>query len=185
MANAWQIFIVRYLLIGIIGTATIVLGTSLLKAAAAQRDSHVADALLCSKRVQDTLARFIFRNLETRRRRHRNEGREIVIERHPVRQSDTGDRHGSVLPGKDNPYAREYAAVRTEYEGFRKKARQLRAMRDSATGDARMRHIDKLRLMKAQDIALRSALETAERKYEFWNGAHTSKLQQPRHEERF
>ena len=185
MANAWQMFIVRYLLIGIIGTATIVLGTSLLKAAAAQRDSLVADALLCSSRVQDMLARFLFRNLETRRQPPRDGLREIVIDRQPVRQTDTGDRQTSVFPAKDNPYAREYAAIKAEYEGFTKKVRQLQATRDSAQGDARMRHIDTLRLMKAQGIALRTALETAERKYESWNAAHANKSQQRPHNERF
>jgi hypothetical protein len=72
-----------------------------------------------------------------------------------------------------NPFAAEYERAQAQYRTFWDRAKDLQAKRDAATGDARMRYGDELRMMKGRDIELGRNLKAAKEKYDAWNRDHS------------
>ena len=58
------------------------------------------------------------------------------------------------------------------YAAFAKKAKDLTAKRDAATGPARMEYIQKLQLMRNTGIPLNEAYTETKQKYKAWEEDH-------------
>lgn len=81
----------------------------------------------------------------------------------------------------DNPHYAAYAQAQADYVQFWKKARDLQARRDSATGDERSRLIDELARLTTSgaDVRVGDAFVTARREYNAWNADHPQHASDP------
>jgi len=73
-----------------------------------------------------------------------------------------------------NPYTQQYVSVKAEHSRYWKKVRELRKKRDSATDADHVHYSDELQKMKGEDIRLGLALETVKKKYAAWNADHAT-----------
>ncbi len=76
----------------------------------------------------------------------------------------------SLTPG--NPYASEYASVKKEYDALFDRAKRLSEQRDSSEGEKRMEYLDKLRMIKGEEIRLENNLKRISENYNKWNAEH-------------
>jgi hypothetical protein len=72
-----------------------------------------------------------------------------------------------------NPYMRSYSSAKKKYTAFWREVEQLKA---AASGPNRAKALDKLRLMKGEDIQVGKAYKKAKADYENWEREHPQSL---------
>jgi chromosome segregation ATPase len=73
-----------------------------------------------------------------------------------------------------NPYTAPYRQAYEQLTALQERAKTLTAERDNASGEARMRAIEELRLMKDEQARLRAVFDQAQTQYRTWKSEHAT-----------
>jgi hypothetical protein len=78
-----------------------------------------------------------------------------------------------------NPHAAAYRKARDTLRDFLKTARSLKGKFDSSQGSERAQLMDRLRLMKQEEVQVQQAHNEVKARFDQWNAANASRVEEP------
>lgn len=177
-------FFVGYLVIGIIGTAAILIGMPFLRTSYEQLFSELSQdnkywprdtpvngipppTTYLVPRLSNDAASHQARTIEQKKNLLARQA-ELTAEIERIKNKL------SAAAKAQNPYTQQYVSAKAAHSRYWKKVRELQKKRDSATDADHVRYSDELQKMKGEDIRLGLALETVKKKYAAWNADHAT-----------